>query len=132
MSRTRAGLLAGLMLAAGGAYAARAEVTEESFHLRTTGDLVALCSPAPTDRMMTAALNFCHGYATGTYRALAEMDAARRGPKLTCLSTAAPTRNDAVANFVTWARARPDRLALAPLDGVVGFVRDQYPCPSGR
>ena len=131
MTRRRAGLLAGIILAAGGADAARAEVTEENFHLRTTGDLVALCSPAQTDRLMTAALNFCHGYAIGTYRVLAEVDAARRGPKLTCLPAPTPTRHGAIAEFVTWARARPDRLFLSPLDGVVGFMREQYPCPRG-
>ena len=129
MSCTRAGLLAGLILAVSGVHTARAEVTEDNFHLRTTGDLVALCAPAPTDRMMTAAVNFCHGYATGAYSALAEVDAARRGPKLACLPTPAPTRNAALAEFVTWARAQPERLALPPLDGVVGFMRDQYPCP---
>lgn len=129
MSWARAGCFAGAMLVAVGVHAARAEVTEDNFHLRTTGDLVALCAPAPNDRMMTAAVNFCHGYATGTYSALAEVDEARRGPKLVCLPTPPPTRNAALAEFVTWARARPERLALPPLDGVVGFMRDQYPCP---
>ena len=96
----RAALLTCSLLMAGAVHAARADVMEDNFHMRTTGDLAALCSAAPADRMMTAAANFCHGFALGTYRVLAEVDAARRGPRLAFLPTPAPTRNEAIAQFV--------------------------------
>lgn len=132
MSRTKAGLLACLISMAGGMHAARADVTEDNFLLRTTGDLVALCSAAPADPMMTAAANFCHGFAVGSYRVLAEVDAAKRGPKIICLPTPMPTRNSAIAQFVTWAQASPERMSMPPVDGLVSFGRQQYPCPRGR
>lgn len=131
MPHMRAALACSILMA-GAVHAARADVTEDNFHMRTTGDLVALCSAAPADRMMTAAVNFCHGFALGTYRVLAEVDSARRGPKLVCLPTPAPTRNDAIAQFVAWARESPERLSLPPADGLIGFAREQYPCPRGQ
>lgn len=132
MPHARAGMLACMILIAGATHAARADVVEDNFNLRTTGDLVALCSAEPSDRMMTAAANFCHGFAVGAYRVMAELDAARRGPKLACLPAPTPTRNDAIAQFVTWARASPERMSLPPVDGIIGFARAQYPCPRSR
>jgi hypothetical protein len=63
--------LAGIALCAAALPAAgQAAVIEDTFQLRTTGDLVELCSVAPSDPMGTAALNFCHGFALGVYRVL--------------------------------------------------------------
>ena len=58
--------------------AAQAAVTEDSFLVRNTGDLVDLCSAAPTDRLYTAASNFCHGFTVGVFRVLQEQDMASR------------------------------------------------------
>ena len=52
--------------------AAGAAVTEATFQLATTADLVDLCTAAPSDPMGTAALNFCQGFAVGVYRVLEE------------------------------------------------------------
>ena len=50
----------------------RAAVTQDTFMVRSTGDLIELCTAAPTDPMGTAALNFCHGFGVGVYRVLEE------------------------------------------------------------
>jgi hypothetical protein len=71
--------------------AAAAAVTEDNFLVRTTGDLVALCSADKGDPLMTAAVSFCHGFEIGVYRALAKQEAARRGPKLFCVPNPPPT-----------------------------------------
>ena len=79
--------LAGIALCAAALPATgQAAVTEDTFQLRTTGDLVELCSVAPSDPMGTAALNFCHGFALGVYRVLETENAARRMGKLFCLA----------------------------------------------
>jgi hypothetical protein len=111
---------------------AHAAVTEDNFQLRTTGDLVSLCGAAPTDAMGTAALNFCQGFGVGVYRVLEEEDKARRPPHLFCMPDPGPTRNEAVASFIAWAKANPDQLAQAPQDGIVAYLIKQYPCKRGR
>ena len=78
----------------------RAAVTEDTFLLRTTADLVELCATPPSDSMGTAALNFCHGFAVGVYRVLEEENAARRIGKLFCAPEPRPTRNQAIDGFV--------------------------------
>jgi hypothetical protein len=106
----------------------RAAVTEDNFISRTTGDLVALCSAAPTDRLYTAAVNFCYGFGAGTYGVLAAAQRADPNLKLFCAPPEL-TRNEAVAAFVTWAGGRPERTVQPAIDGVTAFLTETYPCP---
>jgi Rap1a immunity proteins len=112
--------------------AAQAEVTQDSFLLRQASDLVDMCSAAQSDPLYTAATNFCHGFAVGVFRVLQQQDAARRSGHLFCVPTPAPTRNEAIAGFVQWARANVSRMGLSPADGVAAFLSEQYKCPRGR
>ena len=112
--------------------AARAEVTQDNFLLRQTGDLVDMCSAGQSDPLYTAATNFCHGFAVGVFRVLQEEDAARRSGHLFCVPTPPPTRNEAIASFVQWARANTSRMSLSAADGVGAFLSEQYKCPRGR
>jgi Rap1a immunity proteins len=112
--------------------AVQAAVTENSFQLRTTGDLVELCSATQSDPMYTAAVNFCHGFAVGVFRVLQEEDMALRSGHMFCLPSPGPTRNEGIAGLVQWARADQGRMAQAPADGIATFLSQQYPCPRGR
>ena len=114
----------GMALAGSAAPAA----TQDSFLVRSTGDLVDLCSAAPADPLYTAAVNFCHGFAAGAYRVLQDIDAANRSQRLFCLPSPPPTRNDAIAAFVQWAKADPSRMAQPAEDGLAAFLSRQYPC----
>jgi hypothetical protein len=107
--------------------AGQAALTEDRFVSRTTGDLAALCSATPTDKLYTAAVNFCFGFGAGTYGVFAA--ALRADPKLK-LFCAPPemTRNEAVAAFVSWAGGKPERLALPAVDGIAAFLTETYPC----
>jgi Rap1a immunity proteins len=118
-----------LAVAAG---SARAAITEDSFLVRNTGDLIELCSTAPSDAMYTAASNFCHGFVVGVYRVLQVEDMAERTNHLFCMPNPAPTRNEAIANFVQWAKADAKRMELPPADGIATFMAQQYPCPRKR
>ena len=62
----------------------RAAVTEDQFVARTAGDLAALCSADPSDRLYTAAVNFCHGFGAGTYGVLSEVENANPKVRLFC------------------------------------------------
>lgn len=125
--------LAGIVMCAAALPAAgHATVTEDTFLLRSTGDLVELCSMAPSDPMGTAALNFCHGFAVGVYRVLEAENAAKRMGKLFCLTDPSPTRSQAIADFVQWAKATPAVLSQDPANGIASYLVAKYPCPRGK
>lgn len=107
-------------------------VTEANFDLKSAGDLVALCSATPDNGIGTAALNFCEGYFQGAVTVEMLNMAVFRGPKLFCLPNPPPTRAVTMSEFVSWARAAPDRLAQSPTDGLFGFLKGRYPCPASR
>jgi Rap1a immunity proteins len=119
---------AGLMLSAPGAHAA----TEANFGVRTTGDLVELCTATPNNPIGTAAVNFCEGFAEGAVSVETQNMAAFRGPKLFCMPNPPPSRNEALNEFVNWARASPDRMAATSTDGLFRFLSERYPCPQSR
>jgi type IV secretory pathway protease TraF len=118
---------AAALLAAAGAQAA--PVSRDDFVLGTTANLVTLCSATPTDPLYTAAMNFCHGFTVGTYRAVAAEQAASRSKhKMFCPPVQTQTRDQAIASFVQWASARPKTLEASPTDGIVEYLIAQYPC----
>ena len=106
--------------------------TEANFNANTTGDLVALCEATPDNGLGTAAVNFCEGYLQGAVTVEMLNLAAFRGSKLFCLPNPPPTRAATMSEFITWARAAPDRMAQSPTDGLFRFLSERYPCPSVR
>jgi hypothetical protein len=106
--------------------------TEANFDAKSTGDLVELCSATPDNGLGTAAVNFCEGYLQGAITVEMLNMAAFRGPKLFCLPNPPPTRATTMSEFVSWARAAPGRMTQSPTDGLFGFLRERYPCPSSR
>ena len=62
-----------------------AAVTEDTFLVRNTGDLVDLCTAAQSDPLYTAAINFCQGFGVGVYHVLEEEDMARRPRHMFCM-----------------------------------------------
>ena len=118
----------GLALAAASG-AKAAPVTEDNFVLKTTGDLVALCSADQKDPLYTAAVNYCHGFAVGTYRMLELEDAATRNRKKTqCYQKMAMTRAQAISEFVTWAGANPAVMDKPPTEGLGQYILQAFAC----
>jgi Rap1a immunity proteins len=126
--RLLASLGAGLIGIAALSGTGDAALTEDNFISRTTGDLAALCSAAPSDKFYTAAVNFCYGFGAGAYGVLAAAQQADPKLKLFCVSPEM-TRNQAIAAFVSWAGEKPERLSLPAVDGVAAFLTETYPCP---
>jgi Rap1a immunity proteins len=118
------------VLVAASSSAANAAVTRDQFPPRTTGDLIALCSAAQDDPLMTASVNFCQGFAEGVVElALGYEAVVRQGQQPFCLPMPRPSHNEALAKFVAWANAEPKRLDSPPVIGLVRFLINQYPCP---
>ena len=130
MTLKRWTVAAGLvMLAAPGAPHA---ATEANFGPATTADLVELCTAASDNTIGTAAVNFCEGFAQGAVLVEMQNMAAYRGPKLFCMPNPLPSRNEALSEFVNWARVSPDRMAATSTDGLFRFLSERYPCPPSR
>src|SRR4051794_18035309 len=104
MTRMMRALLAGTIAVCGASPGWGA--TENSFLVRSTRDLVDVCAPAPSDPLATAAVNFCQGFVVGAYQYYT-IDAAATNRQLVCPPSPLPSRNEAIAQFVTWAKARP-------------------------
>jgi hypothetical protein len=107
----------------------RAAVTQDSSLLRNTGDLIDLCSAAPSDPLYTAAVNFCHGFAVGVFRVLNQEEAALRSRRLFCPPNPMPSRDQSIADFVQWAKATPGQINQQPADSIALFLSQRYPCP---
>ncbi|MBV9539500.1 MAG: hypothetical protein JOY70_11245 [Acidisphaera sp.] len=119
-----------LLALAMSAPAVAAPPTPDNFDLRTTADLVAVCSATPTDLASAADAGFCHGYMVGVYRVLEEVQAARPSARMFCPTGGMPNRTDAIAAFVAWVGGRPDELAKVPQESVADYFAATYPCPA--
>jgi Rap1a immunity proteins len=108
-----------------------AVVSEDTFLVRTTGDLVELCEATPAETLYTAAINFCHGFSSGVYRVLEEenMAASRR---MFCMPDPGPHRNEAIAAFVKWVDANPNEKTHPPADGIASYLTKNFPCAHGK
>jgi len=111
-------LLAGVMLSGA--------ATQEDFLLDTGEDLLVLCTADNEDPLQQAAINFCLGFAVGTYRMLVDMT---KLDPVVCLPENPPSRNEAIQMLIAWAQANPQYHKDAPEDLVVRFILQQWPCP---
>ncbi len=107
--------------------AARASVGEATFQVSTGADLATLCGSGPGDKFYTAAQNFCEGFTVGVYRVLVKEEEAG-GLKTICLPEPMPSRNQAVASYVTFVGSNPSVAGEPAEDSVLLFLQHQYPC----
>lgn len=101
----------------------------DDFKLDSGQDLVDLCAVEAGDELYTEATLFCLGVLEGMIQ---YHDAVGRGPDgdLIVCPEGEVTRSEAVAVFVTWAKANPDQAASeAPADAVIAAALDKWgPC----
>ncbi len=115
------GALAGLSLQA-------QAVTQEQFVVRSTQDIIDVCTTAPADPLYTAAINFCHGYLVGAYH---YQEALYSGPGMkpvVCHPEPKPTRNEAIAAYIQWAKSHPEYAKDRAVDTLAKFLAESWPC----
>ena len=123
-------VLFGTVLVITGTTVAAAAVTESEFPPKTVLDLIAICAPDQNDPMVTAAVNFCHGYAEGAVDVEEAHEAQKGARKLFCLPTPPPPRGSELSSFIAWANAQPARLDMPAIDGMFIYLAGKYPCPA--
>ena len=119
--------------------AAGAGLTEDDFYIKNAQDLVDLCAVSEGDPLANQAIHFCEGFASGAWQYY-ELTTARTKP-FVCLPEPRPSRDQAVAAFVAWARdpARAGRMAEPAVETLFRFLHETWPCagqaaggPEGR
>jgi hypothetical protein len=108
---------------------ASAAVKQSQFPPRTVRDLIKICAPAEEDPMMTAAINYCHGFAQGAILVEEAHEAQPSERKLFCLPSPPPAEGSEIGKFIGWANALPSRLDEPAVDGMFVYLAEAYPCP---
>jgi hypothetical protein len=103
-------------------------LTRDDFLVRTTQDLIKLCTAGESEPLHQAALGFCHGYTVGAYHYYQAItpDAGRAGSF--CLPDPQPTRVEAIQMFITWTKDNPQHMNDRPVDSMFRFLGTKFPC----
>jgi Rap1a immunity proteins len=123
----------GLALAFSAAFvpsAARAEFEREDFHIRSAQDLVDLCAVKNDDPLYSAAIHFCEGFIAGAWQYHQAQANGPKGVRLVCPPEPPPTRDEAVAMFITWSGTHTDRMVEPAVEALFRFMNEKYPCPA--
>jgi hypothetical protein len=118
-------LLLGATLAVPGVAGA---VTDGDFEVKTTRNLLNLCTVSADDARYKEALHFCHGFLVGAYQYYLATLAGPNTKPLVCPSDPPPTRTAAIAAFIGWAQAHPQYMNEAPVETEFRFLTETYPC----
>jgi hypothetical protein len=107
---------------------AGAAVTDEDFEVRTTRNLLNLCAVSADDPRAKEAIQMCQGYLVGAYHYYLATNSGKDSMRLVCMPSPTPSRNEAVALFVAWAKANPKFMNEAPVDSEFRFLSEKWPC----
>jgi hypothetical protein len=103
--------------------------TPEQFRVRSTADLVEICSTPPTDALYAAATAFCHGFAVGAYQYYRATVSGPEGKPFVCLpETPPPTRTEGLQMFVAWARGHPQYMGEPAVETLFHWLANTWPC----
>jgi hypothetical protein len=99
----------------------------DDYQLRTSADLLDICSLDSSDVHYWEARGFCLGYFTGGIHLHDALAASPDFPRIAC-APAGTTRDNVVEVFVAYAQAHPEHLNELPMDTVFRAVNAQWPC----
>ena len=102
--------------------------TAERFRVRSTADLVAICSTPANDPMYAAAIGFCHGFAVGAYQYYLASVSGPEGKPFVCLTDPPPSRTEGVQMFVAWARQNPQYMDEPAVETLFRWLATTWPC----
>jgi hypothetical protein len=126
MLRTTMLLLAALLAAV-----PASAITRDDFVVSTTEDLVDLCTTPETDSMYMAGISFCHGFLVGAYQYHVALHGGDKANPIVCPPQPTPTRAQAIDRYVAWTKAHPEYKNEQPVDTLVKFLVETWPCAKG-
>lgn len=119
--------MVGLALAALLVSAPSLAVERDDFVVATLTDLVDVCTTPESDPLYVAGLAFCQGYVVGAVHYHLALHGGKAKP-VVCPPQPTPTRTQAIDRFVAWAKAHPDYANERPVEALVKFLVDTWPC----
>ncbi|MEW6273491.1 MAG: Rap1a/Tai family immunity protein [Thermodesulfobacteriota bacterium] len=106
-------------------------VTTEDFIIANTQDVIDVCTTPESDPMYGPAMGFCQGYLVGAYQYHAALHSGPKARPIVCLPQPTPTRSQAIDRFIVWAKAHPEYANEKPVEALVKFLVETYPCTQG-
>jgi len=103
-------------------------VTQDTFLIRYTQDLVELCSAPESDPLYPEAISFCYGYLIGAYHYQVALQADPKEKPLFCLPNPAPTRQQGIQMFISWTKQNSQYMGEKAVDTIARFLSTQWPC----
>jgi hypothetical protein len=103
-------------------------VTEEDFKVRTTQQLMNLCTASADDPLAKEAVHFCHGYLIGAFAYYMAQTSGPDAKRLFCVPDPEPSRNEAIGQFLKWIKARPQLMNQSPVESEFMFLIEMWPC----
>ena len=103
-------------------------VTKVDFEVKTTQNLLNLCTASPNDPYYREAIHFCHGYLVGAYHHYLAETGGEGGKPLVCPPTPPPSRNEAFRMFIAWVQAHSEYLNELPVETEFRFLTEKWPC----
>jgi len=108
--------------------AAKKRVTRDDFLVKTTQQLLNLCTACQDDPHYKEAIHFCYGYLIGAYHYYVAANAGPDGKKLVCPPDPPPTRTEAIKMFIEWAKKHPEYAQDPPVETEFRFLMEEWPC----
>jgi len=105
-----------------------AGVTEQDFVVKTTRNLIDLCTAIPEDPHYHDAIHFCQGYLVGAFHYHQAETANKPELKMVCFPEPKPTRNQAIEQFIAWAKQHPEYMNELPVETEFRFLAETWPC----
>ncbi|CAI8891111.1 Rap1a/Tai family immunity protein [Methylocaldum szegediense] len=105
-----------------------AATAKEDFLVRNVQDLIDLCTTPADDPLNVAAVHFCTGYLVGAYHYHESEHSGPDSRPLVCPPDPKPTRQEAIAEFVSWTQAHPEYNNERPVDVMFRFLAERWPC----
>ncbi len=96
--------------------------------VKTTAELMELCSVSVDDPSYTAAMGFCLGYIDAALDYHAALTSGARFDPIVCPHPAV-SREEMVTVFLDWSRANPQHVGTGlPVEDVMRAVYEKWPC----
>ena len=107
---------------------ANSAVTEEDFTVKTTKNLINLCTASTDDPHYKEAIKFCRGYLLGAYHYYAAQHGDEKANQLVCFPEPNPTRYEAIEKVISWAQQHPEFMNELPVETEFRALIDLWPC----
>lgn len=101
-----------------------AQAQAVSLHVRTAGDLAAMCSADPRSPTGPARLNYCDGFAQGAV----DVELKHAGATKPFCIPPNTKREVTLREFANWVRALPAHASAEATSGLFQYLAERYPC----